>query len=171
MQIRAATEEDLPEVSAIYDHHAISSVSTFDEESPGPERWLSKVGDDRVNGEHLLVVVADDGEVRGYADSAVFRPSPAYDHTREVSVYLGLDARQHGYGRKLYDELLGLLRADGVHVAVAVIALPNPASEALHRACGFTRVGVVEEVGWKFGAWVDTAWWQLKLGDETPENA
>ena len=53
-------------------------------------------------------------------------------------------------------------------MALAVIALPNPASEALHRACGFTRVGVVEEVGWKFGAWVDTAWWQLKLGDETP---
>ena len=51
---------------------------------------------------------------------------PAYDHTREVSVYLGLDARQQGYGRKLYDELLGLLRADGIHVALAVIALPNP---------------------------------------------
>ena len=113
-------------------------------------------------------MVADDGEVRGYAESSVFRHRPAYDHTREVSVYLGLDARQQGYGRKLYDELLGLLRADGIHVALAVIALPNPASEALHRACGFTRVGVVEEVGWKFGAWVDTAWWQLKLGDETP---
>jgi phosphinothricin acetyltransferase len=168
MQIRAATEEDLPEVSAIYDHHAISSVSTFDDESPGPERWLSKVGEDRVEGEHLLVVVADDGEVRGYAESSVFRAKPAYAYTREVSVYLGLDARQQGYGRKLYDELLGLLRADDIHVALAVIALPNAASEGLHRACGFTRVGVVEEVGWKFGAWVDTAWWQLKLGDETP---
>jgi L-amino acid N-acyltransferase YncA len=171
MQIRPATEADLPEVSAIYDHHAISSVSTFDEESPGPGRWLPKVGDDRVNGEHLLVVVADDGEVRGYAESAVYRARSAYDRTREVSVYLGLDATQRGYGRKLYDELLALLRADRIHVALAVIALPNPASEALHRACGFTCVGVVEEVGWKFGAWVDTALWQLKLGDETPGNA
>ena len=170
MQIRAATEEDLAEVSAIYDHHAISSVSTFDSESPGPERWSSTIGADRTHGEHLLVVVADDGEVRGYAESAVFRPQPAYEHTREVSVYLGLDARQQGYGRKLYDELLGLLRTDGIHLAVAVIALPNPASEALHRACGFTEVGVLREVGWKFGAWVDTAWWQLRLGEETPET-
>jgi phosphinothricin acetyltransferase len=170
MQIRPATEDDLPEVSAIYDHHAITSVSTFDDQTPGPERWLPKVGPDRLHGEHLLVVVADDGEVRGYAESSVFRPRPAYDHTREVSVYLGLDARQHGYGRKLYDELLGRLRADGIHVALAVIAKPNPASEALHRACGFTLVGVVEEVGWKFGAWVDTGWWQLKLGEETPEG-
>ena len=169
MQIRAATEEDLPEVSSIYDHHAISSISTFDEETPGPERWRPKVSPERVNGEHLLVVVADDEEVRGYAESSVFRDRPAYDHTREVSVYLGLDARQQGYGRKLYDELLGLLRADGIHMALAVIALPNPASEALHRSCGFTQVGVLEEVGWKFAAWVDTGWWQLRLGDETPE--
>ena len=157
MQIRAATQDDLAEVSAIYDHHARSSVSTFDDESPGPERWLSKVGDEPRRGEHLLVVVAEDGEVRGYAESSVFRDRPAYEHTREVSVYLGLDARQQGFGRRLYDELLGQLRADGIHVALAVIALPNEASERLHRACGFTRVGVVEEVGWKFGAWVDTA--------------
>jgi L-amino acid N-acyltransferase YncA len=169
MQIRAATEDDLAEVSAIYDHHAVSSVSTFDDESPGPERWLPKVTA-AGPGEHLLVVVADDGEVRGYAESSQFRVKAAYQHTREVSVYLGLDARQQGYGRKLYDELLELLRADGIHLAIAVIALPNPASEALHRSCGFTRVGVLEEVGWKFGAWVDTAWWQLKLGDEVPEG-
>jgi len=167
MQIRAATQDDLAEVSAIYDHHARSSVSTFDDESPGPERWSSKVGEQR-RGEHLLVVVAEDGEVRGYAESSVFRDRPAYDQTREVSVYLGLDARQQGFGRRLYDKLLGQLRDDSIHVALAVIALPNEASERLHRACGFTRVGVVEEVGWKFGAWVDTAWWQLRLGEETP---
>jgi phosphinothricin acetyltransferase len=169
MQIRAATDEDLPKVSAIYDHYARSSVSTFDVETPGPERWKARVSAPE-RGEHLLVVVADDGEVRGYAESSMFRRRPAYDHTREVSVYLGLDAQQQGYGRKLYDALLGLLRGDRIHVALAVIALPNPASEALHRSCGFTPVGTISEVGWKFGAWVDTAWWQLRLGDETPEE-
>jgi L-amino acid N-acyltransferase YncA len=170
MEIRAATEEDLAEVSAIYDHHARTSVSTFDDESPGLERWASKVSATPRPGDHLLVVVAEDGEVRGYAESSVFRDRTAYDRTREVSVYLGLDARQQGFGRKLYDELLGLLRTDGMHVAVAVIALPNPASEALHKACGFTPVGVLEQVGYKFGAWVDTAWWQLRLGDEDPAS-
>ena len=115
------------------------------------------------------MVVTEDGDVRGYAESSVFRDRPAYDHTREVSVYLGLDARQQGFGRRLYDQLLDLLRADGIHVALAVIAQPNPASEALHKACGFEPVGVLREVGWKFGGWVDTAWWQLRLGDGTPE--
>jgi L-amino acid N-acyltransferase YncA len=170
MQIRAATRDDLVEVSAIYDHHARSSVSAFDDESPGPDRWVSKVGDDPAAGEHLLVVVADDGEVRGYAESSVFRERPAYDHTREVSVYLGLDARQQGFGRRLYDELLGRLRDDKIHLAVAVIALPNGPSERLHRACGFTEVGVLREVGWKFAAWVDTAYWQLRLGEEIPAS-
>jgi phosphinothricin acetyltransferase len=169
MQIRAATRNDLAEVSAIYDHHAQSSVSTFDDESPGPDRWLDKVGDGR-RGEHLLVVVAEDGEVRGYAESSVFRDRAVFDHTREVSVYLGLDVRQQGFGRRLYEQLLDLLRADGIHVALALIALPNEASEGLHRACGFSQVGVVEEVGWKFGAWVDTAYWQLRLGEETPAS-
>lgn len=167
MQIRAATEDDLAEVSAIYDHHAVSSVSSLEDGTPGVDRWRAKLSAGEP-GVHVLVVVADDGEVRGYAESSPFRAESAYQHTREVSVYLGLDARQQGYGRKLYDELLDLLRADGIHLAVAVIALPNPASEALHRACGFTRIGVLEEVGWKFGAWVDTAWWQLRLGEEAP---
>ena len=62
-------------------------------------------------------------------------------------------------GRALYDVLLARLDADGVHTVLAVIASPNPASEALHRACGFTQVGVLPEVGFKHDRWIDTAFW------------
>ena len=72
-------------------------------------------------------------------------------------------ARGRGLGRQLYDELLGRLRADGVHQVLAVIALPNDASEALHHSCGFSRVGLLPEVGWKFDRWIDTAVWGLTL--------
>jgi L-amino acid N-acyltransferase YncA len=96
MEIRAATRDDLAEVSAIYDHHARSSTAALDDESPGPDRWAAKVGDEPRRGEHLLVVVAEDGEVRGYAESSVYRDRSAYEQTREVAVYLGLDARQQG---------------------------------------------------------------------------
>ncbi len=113
-------------------------------------------------GDHLLV--ADAGsEAVGYAYSSSYRPRPAYARTREVSVYLDGSARGLGLGRLLYDELLGRLRADDVHQVLAVIALPNDASEALHRACGFERVGLLPEVGWKFGRWIDTALWGLTL--------
>ena len=114
-------------------------------------------------GDHLLVADAD-GEVLGYAYSASYRPRPAYALTRETSVYLAADARGQGLGRRLYDALLPRLRDDGVHTAVALIALPNDASLALHRACGFTEVGVLRGVGRKFDRWIDTAWLQLMLG-------
>ena len=63
----------------------------------------------------------------------------------------------------MYDDLLGRVRADGIHVALALIALPNPASVALHEACGFEHLGTMREVGWKFDRWLDTAWYQLFL--------
>ena len=102
-----------------------------------------------------------DGVVRGYAYSSSYRPRPAYRPTRETSVYLDPEARGQGLGRALYDALLALLRDDGVHTVLAVIAQPNPASVALHVACGFERVGVLPEVGRKFDRWVDTAFYAL----------
>ena len=99
----------------------------------------------------------------GYAYSSSYRPRPAYARTREVSVYLAGEAREQGLGRALYEELLRRLRTDGIHQVLAVIALPNDASEALHRACGFSRVGVLPEVGWKFNRWIDTALWSITL--------
>ena len=109
----------------------------------------------------MLVADSPSGEVVGYAYSSSYRPRPAYARTREVSVYLDDSARGQGLGRQLYDELLARLRADGVHQVLAVIALPNDASEALHRSCGFSRVGLLPEVGWKFDRWIDTALWGL----------
>jgi len=78
-------------------------------------------------------------------------------------VYLEESARGHGLGRRLYDELLARLTEAGMHTAVALVALPNPGSVALHRATGFTEVGVMREVGWKQDRWVDTAWFQRPL--------
>ncbi|HEV7148562.1 MAG TPA: GNAT family N-acetyltransferase, partial [Pedococcus sp.] len=100
-----------------------------------------------------------DDEVVGYAFSGAFRPRPAYAGTKEVSVYVAPTMSRRGVGRSLYAELLG--RLDGlseVHTQVAVVALPNDASEGLHRTMGFHRVGVLREVGHKLGRYVDTAW-------------
>ena len=73
-------------------------------------------------------------------------------------------ARGRGLGRALYARLLDRMRADGVHTVVAVIALPNAASVALHETVGFRHVGTLTEVGHKFGRWIDTAWFELRLG-------
>ena len=107
----------------------------------------------------------------GMAYAATYRPRPAYDGTRETSVYVAAEARGRGLGRALYDELLGRVDADGIHVCLAVIAQPNPASEALHAAVGFEHVGTLREVGRKFDRWVDTAWWQRPRAGPRPGPA
>ena len=172
MLIRPATEADLPAVKAIYDHQVLTGTATFDTEPPPVDYWRARL-ESTETGDHLLV--AAEGEaVLGYAYSASYRSRPAYARTREVSVYLALEAVGRGLGRLLYDELLARLRADGVHTVLAVIATPNPASEALHRACGFERVALLPEVGYKFGRWIDTAFWALVLetaGADSPGRA
>ena len=165
MLIRPATEADLPAVKAICDHQVLTSAATFDLEPPLVDYWRSRLTSTEA-GDHLLVAV-DDGAVLGYAYSASYRARPAYSRTRETSVYLAPEAVGRGAGRALYDDLLGRLSADGVHTVLAVVATPNPASEALHRACGFERVGLLPEVGRKLDRWIDTAFWALVLDSGT----
>ena len=160
MHVREATNQDLTAIADIYAHEVHTAVSTFDLEPPGEDYWRAKL-DSREPGDHLLV--AEEDGILGYAYSSSYRTRPAYRHTRETSVYLADGARGRGLGRALYDDLLARLRADEVHVVVALIALPNPASIALHEAFGFEEVGVMREVGRKFDRWIDTGWWQLRL--------
>ena len=158
-EIRSATAQDLAGMARIYNDAVDHSVATFDVEHRPDDHYAERLASTR-SGDHVLVAVDATGAVLGYAFSGTYRPRAAYDGTREVSVYLADGARGQGLGRRLYDELLARVDVDGVHTCVAVIAQPNPASEALHRACGFEPVGTLREVGHKFGAWVDTAFWQ-----------
>jgi L-amino acid N-acyltransferase YncA len=162
MVIRAAQDADLDAVAAIYAHEVRSGIATFDVLPPPRNYWEARLASTEP-GDHLVVAEAD-GDVVGYAYASSYRPRPAYRLTHEVSVYLAAGARGRGLGRRLYDDLLPRLRDDGVHTAVALVALPNDASLALHRACGFEQVGVMREVGRKFDRWIDTAWFQLMLG-------
>ncbi len=134
------------------------TVATFDTE----ERGVAYLGAAMaaLGPTDAFLVAEEGGVVLGYALSGSFRPRPAYAGTRETSVYVAERARGRRVGRMLYAELLARLDAAGAHTQVAVIARPNEASEALHRAFGFEPVGVLREVGNKFGRWVDTAWYQ-----------
>lgn len=158
MQIRVATADDLPAVAAIYAREAREGHATFDLEGRPMQLWEDKL----VAGDHFLVA-EHEGTVIGYATSGTYRPKPAYRHTRESTVYVAPGHQGLGTGRTLYDALLARLADDGVHLVVAAVALPNPASLALHHACGFTEVGTMREVGRKMDRWIDVAWLQKLL--------
>lgn len=161
MKIRAAGEADLTGIAAIYGHEARTGIATFDTEPRSLEQWRERLESTKA-GDHLLVAT-DDETILGYAHSSAYRAKPCYSATRETSIYLTTDAQGQGLGRQLYDDLLGWLVADGIHTVVAAIALPNPASQALHRACGFEEVGVMRHVGRKFDRWIDVLWLQRVL--------
>ena len=160
MDIRRARPADLPAVAEIYGREAREGHATFDLEPLAMEVWRTRLGE---LGDHFLV--ADDaGTVAGWATASTFRPKPAYARTREATVYVAPGQQGRGTGRALYDALLARLAGDGVHLVVAAVALPNPGSLALHRACGFDEVGVMRDVGFKHGRWIDVAWLQKVLG-------
>jgi L-amino acid N-acyltransferase YncA len=157
--IRDADPDDVLAMAAIYDEEVRTSVATFDIEPEGTAYLREKVA--TAGGGNLVLVACEGTAVLGYAFSGPFRPRPGYAGTKEVSVYLASGARRRGLGRALYVELFRRLDAlPEVHTQVAVVALPNDASVALHRAVGFEPVGVLHEAGYKFGRYVDTAWYQ-----------
>lgn len=166
MLVRAATVEDIEAIAAIYGEAVRTSVATFDTSDPHRGYWIEKL-ESREAGDHVLVAT-DNEQHLGFAYSSAYRSRPAYARTRETTVYLATDARGQGVGRALYDELLQRMADGGVHLAVAVVALPNPASLALHRSVGFVEVGTMHEVGFKLGRWVDTRWLERPM---TPRAA
>ncbi len=162
--VRPATIDDVDAISLLYGHAVHTGIATFDTDDPPASHWAGKILADGP-GDHVLVV-EDDGIVVGFAYSDAFRMRPAYESTRETSIYLSPEVVGTGMGTVLYRRLLSLLSMDGIHVVVAVIALPNPASVALHERLGFEVVGTFNEVGRKFDRWIDTCWYQLKLGGQ-----
>ena len=162
MDIRRALPADLPAVAAIYGREALEGHATFDLEPRPIEVWQEKLAA-RGPGEHFLVA-EHEGAVIGHAGSTPYRPKPAYLHTRETWVYVASGHQGLGTGRALYDALLALLAHDGVHLVVAGVALPNPASLALHLACGFEEVGTMRGAGRKYDRWIDLTWLQKVLG-------
>ena len=159
MDIRRALPADLPAVAEIYGREARDGHATFDLEPRTMDSWREKLA---AEAGHFLVA-EHEGEVIGYASSAPFRPKPAYCHTRETGVYVAPDHQGLGTGRALYGDLLARLADDGVHLVVAAVALPNSASLALHRSCGFEEVGTMREVGRKHDRWIDVTWLQRVL--------
>lgn len=134
---------------------------SFETAVPSVDEFAARV-QKALGGWAWLVAETADG-VAGYAYGTRWRERPAYSRTVETSVYLSAEFQGRGIGRALYRALLEDLTAKNFHTAVAGIALPNDASEALHRALGFEKVGVFRAVGRKFGAWHDVAWWQRSL--------
>lgn len=160
--IRPATDADAEDVAAIYNHYVTSSVATFEVTPVEAGEMGARIRD--VGESSLPWLVGErDGRVSGYAYANRWKGRAAYRFTTESTVYLDPDSTGHGLGTALYRDLIDRLRALGLHTVVGGIALPNPASVALHERLGFQKVAHFREQGRKFDQWVDVGYWQLML--------
>ena len=163
VRVRAATEDDLEPLNDIYNHYVRETHVTFDLEPVTMEWRREWFGHYASTGPHRLLVAEAEEELIGFASSSRFRPKPGYATSVETSVYLAPDAVGRGAGKRLYEALFSSLEGEDIHRAYAGIALPNPASIALHERFGFKRVALFTEQGRKFDRYWDVAWYEKPL--------
>jgi phosphinothricin acetyltransferase len=163
VHVRPATEDDLKSINDVYNHYVAESHVTFDVEPVSMEArqaWFAE----HSGGRHRVFVAEDGGHLVGFASSSRFRAKPGYLTSIEVSIYIAPDATGRGAGTRLYEALFKALEGEDIHRAYAGIALPNPASIALHEKFGFKRVAHFTEQGRKFGRYWDVDWFEKPLG-------
>lgn len=160
--IRPATVRDAESVAGIYNHYIANTIITFEERSVAPEDMAERIG--AVDSAALPWLAAErDGRLLGYAYAAPWKTRSAYRFCVETTVYLDPETLGQGIGSRLYEALLADLGERGVRVAIGGIALPNPASVALHEKLGMKKVAHFERVGFKFDRWIDVGYWQINL--------
>lgn len=161
--VRDALTEDIPAVAAIYGHHVLHGLASFEETPPDvaeiERRWQVALDSD------MPYVVAElDDAVIGFAYCSTYRPRPAYRYTVEDSVYVASGMAGRGAGRAMLATLIERCTLAGFKQMVAVIGdSGNDASISLHVRLGFHQVGVLQDIGFKHNRWVDTVLMQRSL--------
>ena len=157
--IRDATPEDVTAICQIYNHYVAKTIITFEETPVSEAEMMGRM--EEVKQQYPWIVYEADGKVLGYAYGSRWKGRCAFRFAVESTVYLSAEATGGGIGTALYEELLDRLRVLELHTVIGGIALPNPASIALHEKMGMTKVAHFPEVGYKQGQWLDVGYWQL----------
>ena len=159
--IRPATSQDAEEIAALYNYYIDNTIITFEEERVTQAEMGRRI--ERVTNSHPWLCCEREGRLVGYAYAAPWHSRCAYRLSAETTVYVAADCVGQGLGRQLYSELIEQLRKQKFHCAIGAIALPNDESVALHEKFGFRKVAEFQEVGRKFGKWIDVGYWELIL--------
>jgi len=163
--IRLAEQADLEQFAEIVNHYIETSAINFHDRPQSEEDWEAnwEVLRDR----YPFVVAEKAGVIGGIAYASPWKMRSAYQWTCEVTVYIRAGHERQGLGKALSQRMLQILDAQGYRAIVAVIALPNEASVALHKALGYEHMGTLKQLGYKREQWRDVSFWQRLNGDHT----
>ncbi|MBL9150286.1 MAG: N-acetyltransferase [Phycisphaerae bacterium] len=161
VEIRTVEDSDWPAIADLTNHYIEHTAIHFGYDPVTPnelrELWWPK------RDLYPFLVAADGTRFLGYAKAGVWRERAAYKWTAEVGVYVARDTQGAGVGTRLYQALIDACRERGFHSLVGGITLPNEPSVRLHERVGFVKVAHFAHAGYKFGAWHDVGFWQVKL--------
>lgn len=164
IRVRAAVEDDIAAVRAIYAHEVLHGMVSFELEPPDVQEMRRRYRATREAGYPYLLASLG-ARVAGYAYAGPYRSRPAYRFTIENSVYVAPWARRRGVAARLLEALISECEALPFRQMVAIIGdSANAASIELHRKAGFRLVGTLRHVGYKFDRWLDTVIMQRELG-------
>ncbi|HEM6394055.1 GNAT family N-acetyltransferase [Streptococcus suis] len=168
INIRSAQIEDAADLVAVYAPYVETTAITFETEVPTVADFASRIK--KTLEKFPYLVAEEEGRVVGYTYASTYYARAAYDWTVELSVYVSREARGKGIGSLLYTALEEELTERGFKNFLACIALPNPASLALHKKRGYEQVAHFKKVGYKFDSWHDIVWLQKSLVGENNED-
>jgi phosphinothricin acetyltransferase len=154
---------DIDAIVRIYAHHVTHGTGSFEMEAPDNTEMARRWSEVEARGLPWLVA-EDSGAIAGYAYAAPYRARPAYRHTVEDSIYVRPDRLGTGVGTLLMPALITATQACGMRQMIAIIGdSANLASITLHRRFGFQDAGLLKNVGFKHGRWLDTVFMQRSL--------
>jgi phosphinothricin acetyltransferase len=157
--------QDAKAMADIYNYYVENTCITFDYSRLDEVEMHAKL--DSLMPRYPVLVLEENHEVLAYAYASLFRVKMAYQWSVETTIYLHPNAVGKGWGRKLYDVLIAMLREQHFVNAYGCVTLPNEASEKLHTSCGFRQVGTFPHAGFKHGTWHSIGWYLMVLNAPT----
>ena len=165
VSLRPARPADIPAITRIYAHAVEHGTASF-ELVPPDEAEMTRRMKAILDGNFPYIIAELDGTVAGYAYASFYRTRPAYRFTVENSVYVAPEMHRRGIGKVLLEKLIDECTTRGFRLMVAVIGDSRQvASIGVHEACGFIHAGMIPNIGYKFGRWLDTVLMHLPLGE------
>mgnify|MGYP001817735808 FL=1 len=162
--IRIADAADIEQFAEIVNYYIENTAINFHDRPQSDEVWEDMW--EVLHEKYPFVVAEKDGVLGGIAYASPWKMRGAYKWTCEVTVYVRSGHERQGLGRALTTRMIELLDAQGYRAIVAIIALPNDASVALHQSLGFEHAGTLKRLGFKSGEWRDVSFWQRLHGPQ-----
>ncbi len=163
VMVSAAMPWDAGAIWEIYAPYVLDTTVTFEYEVPSVEEFADRIGN--VSAKYPYLVCEIDGRTAAYAYGHRHMERAAYQWNAEMSVYVDRGLVHMGLGRALYQAVLDILTLQNIQTVYGIVTSPNPGSQRLHESMGFCRKVTFEKMGYKFGQWLDVAWYEKALGD------